>query len=655
MILRKIVFLITAFAFIQGQAQKLPRMHKRVAFFSSLNPKKLALRLTAGKYSDQEKVDAIHSWIVYNIKYDVKKYTANDYKVTSLKKVLRQRKAVCVGYCHLMEALCSYVGVKCVTVPGYSKNIETDACDSLYLDDHCWNAVKIDGRWKLLDPTWNAGYITFYRHGFFNKLKYIFSLGRNNQMKYRPRFHRNPETKFYLKTGNEFAYDHLSVIPLWQMVDEPFAMEDWQEDSTFYLREMKKSDAYSDPEDWDGQRDDFHEKDQMERLKEYGWAGCEFNGRNQLGAGIADYICGKQFEKIAMEKMTDTVAFCRQVDSVEFYLKRSMVRHDSAGKLIMVEKLSLLRNIKAKNEKMKVDNKLVMQVMKHAQKDAESGGKMQNKYANLANTKTQNNKENVKQFLLKTGIYTTMPAKQRYALDSTAAAIKVDSVNRILRFSNDTFDRLLVTMENQYNAVLMLLQKHTEYMDSLRGYTMAVVKYRYAGLDDNDYEIQQLKKLWLTNLKYHDSALYVNRVLMFDTMMRSVKFGFSYIGKMNTMYKSAASIYIEMKKKCVASSSDAIIAAYVSNLEKTKDLHNYFSSWLITHNYVCIDIQKVSGHLEAIAKHGQQVLKQEATIKILAKSLNQRFSSLSKLNLKQRIEADKSLKKMLALKRKNCK
>eukprot|EP00741_Cyanophora_paradoxa_P004502 tig00000806_g4371.t1 len=61
--------------------------------------------------------------------------------------VLRTRVAVCAGYAYLLEALCRRAGLAARYVSGHDGKT-----------DHAWVAVRLEGRWALLDPTWAAGH-----------------------------------------------------------------------------------------------------------------------------------------------------------------------------------------------------------------------------------------------------------------------------------------------------------------------------------------------------------------------------------------------------------------------------------------------------------------------------------------------------------------
>jgi hypothetical protein len=56
-----------------------------------------------------------------------------------------------------MDTLCSLAGISNVTVYGYAKDEFFDVNDTIYVHNHAWSAVKLDGLWYVYDATWSKG------------------------------------------------------------------------------------------------------------------------------------------------------------------------------------------------------------------------------------------------------------------------------------------------------------------------------------------------------------------------------------------------------------------------------------------------------------------------------------------------------------------
>jgi hypothetical protein len=117
----------------------------------------LATQLVQGQSSERDKALALYDWIAQNVRYDMASFLAEDLPDPSPELVLSSRLAVCEGYARLFMAMSHAVGLEAVMVPGYSKGFAPDEDRSK--PDHAWNAVKLDGQWVLLDPTWGSGHI----------------------------------------------------------------------------------------------------------------------------------------------------------------------------------------------------------------------------------------------------------------------------------------------------------------------------------------------------------------------------------------------------------------------------------------------------------------------------------------------------------------
>lgn len=114
--------------------------------------------LTRHASDDLGKERLIFTWIATHVAYDDYGFNTGNYSDTSPEGVFRNRVSVCHGYSELFTALCRLAGLEAVTVIGYAKGITYSPGSSFSDTNHAWNAVKINGEWKLVDVTWSAGY-----------------------------------------------------------------------------------------------------------------------------------------------------------------------------------------------------------------------------------------------------------------------------------------------------------------------------------------------------------------------------------------------------------------------------------------------------------------------------------------------------------------
>ena len=94
-------------------------------------------KLVTNDMSDDDKLLAIHDYIINNTRYDVNK--SNDASYTALGPLFNGT-AVCSGYADLMAIFATRLGLKNYKVAS---------------NTHVWNAIYVNGEWLNLDLTWD--------------------------------------------------------------------------------------------------------------------------------------------------------------------------------------------------------------------------------------------------------------------------------------------------------------------------------------------------------------------------------------------------------------------------------------------------------------------------------------------------------------------
>lgn len=122
----------------------------------------IAEQITNGKESDYDKLLAIHDWVCSYIYYDVDSLSRDDIVPYSATEVVKRRRAVCLGYASLVAALCRSIDIPCNVVSGYALGVNetemqwTEANITSSEQNHAWNEAYVDGRWVILDTTWDC-------------------------------------------------------------------------------------------------------------------------------------------------------------------------------------------------------------------------------------------------------------------------------------------------------------------------------------------------------------------------------------------------------------------------------------------------------------------------------------------------------------------
>ena len=139
------------------------------------NMPKLTYNLTSNLDTDVERFRAIYMWVCHNISNDYNLYLKNKrkkskYKNDSVKlkawndrfkkevfhKLLKQERTICTGYAYIIQELSKLANLNCEIVHGYGRTSMTNI-DEFDPPNHSWNAIKLNGKWYLCDPTWASG------------------------------------------------------------------------------------------------------------------------------------------------------------------------------------------------------------------------------------------------------------------------------------------------------------------------------------------------------------------------------------------------------------------------------------------------------------------------------------------------------------------
>lgn len=188
------VFLLLTSGIIRGQVSdfystdfaKADSIAKSYNSYELQNPKILTDSLTKNLTSDVEKFRVIFKWISDNISYDVEMFHRKNKKEESLRykrqalirwqkrfskklnsRVITKKVALCSGYSTLLEIMCQYAGLQCVTIEGYGRQ-HHDRIGTGSIN-HAWNAVLLNNKWYLADPTWASGYGNYRMDRFRRK------------------------------------------------------------------------------------------------------------------------------------------------------------------------------------------------------------------------------------------------------------------------------------------------------------------------------------------------------------------------------------------------------------------------------------------------------------------------------------------------------
>lgn len=297
-------------------------------------PLKLIDKLIAGKNTEKEKFDAIFTWVTKNIKYNYYAYLAPTGSVRSrVDWILKYKTGICIDYAYLMDTLCQLAGIKNISVYGYAKDNLFDVNDSIYMDNHAWNAVKLNNFWYLYDVTWSSGeykwsYTKFSERIFDLKKKILlrkkektinfksiytrecdttknmysktyYTLSRKNRIilkllskfkiKKKRVFTKVTRPDYYLSNPEIFAITHFPDNPYWSLITTQESIKTFESDSAYYhlndsVYIKQKRGGRTCPE-----CDNYFSLDEMNKEKQMRKNSLAFNKRNKFVLWLCDY------------------------------------------------------------------------------------------------------------------------------------------------------------------------------------------------------------------------------------------------------------------------------------------------------------------------------------------------------------------------------
>lgn len=127
---------------------------KNSRFIKSLPPMTTAITLATTYVcrpyrSDVQRLRAIFTWITEIICWE-EDFEGDDQVDT--RRIIQQKRACAKEFAVLVSEMCSAVGLHCEVVRGYLKTPgEIPETNMLPRPNHWWNAVSVDGEWRMMD------------------------------------------------------------------------------------------------------------------------------------------------------------------------------------------------------------------------------------------------------------------------------------------------------------------------------------------------------------------------------------------------------------------------------------------------------------------------------------------------------------------------
>ncbi|BHF57666.1 hypothetical protein SprV_0100060900 [Sparganum proliferum] len=155
--------------------------------------------------SELERVRAIFLWLCTK---DLHKMNFDNVKPDSPEEILMGIRTGKSTYAQIFLTLCRYANLHCKLILGYAKGADYSPGMRFTgsVGQHSWNAVLIDGTWRLVDCHWAARRLIVKRASVEN-IRYVL------------------DTFYFLANPSQLIYTHFPHDTDWQLLHHPITLE----------------------------------------------------------------------------------------------------------------------------------------------------------------------------------------------------------------------------------------------------------------------------------------------------------------------------------------------------------------------------------------------------------------------------------------------
>jgi hypothetical protein len=556
-----------AFLFSIYCSAQVEECYKRVPYFQTRKAEKLAASLTRGMGSDSEKVCAIHSWMTHHIKYDLKKYFAYDYTRDDVKKVLRRRKAICLGYADLFNELCRCAGLLSCGVPGYIRNWSTDLNDRFYLDEHIWNAVYVEHEWKLVDVTWDAGHVEFFKQTFIGRIIQVLTLGKVRIYRFKPHFVNAPVNTFYCKSGYYFKMDHIPADPVWQLLEPLQAVEQLERDSAFFLMQRDTGEHPVHDEAF-SRRMILAQMSREEKDIADGFSAYKFNHKNHFSVARSYMMMAEQAFNEIDSTITDTLVLRKMCDTVNYRLGMAIRHHDSNAYWLGRQKEELLMNNVKKRSIMTGQNQRLIASTRKAVRNLLRGRILTADARAGCRAIAKRNYTSLRRLERSRRFDLAEYKGGCSAGDTTAARQRISVLLDSLRAYDLEIPRKFSHADSVYDYCVQRISAYAHRSTDNKRTARKLDKIRHHNIDDLDYILRDVKDTLMKH-KFSDDALLMtaDSACIITCLVREVSRLKNDFDRFCQCRKAIDGEYVKLKKCCpdtrrVSQDYDANLDAY---------------------------------------------------------------------------------------------
>ncbi|MCQ2819734.1 MAG: hypothetical protein MJ252_20915, partial [archaeon] len=177
------------------ERNKIENILSKITYQSPKDLNKLVKVLgdSSSNCTNAERAFLSYLWVVSNIKYSFNKVLE-----MSNEEVFKEKSTNSLGFSNIFKFLTQSLGVENVSIPGYSNFFKSEEEDNS--QNHFWNAIRLEGKWFLVDTVLGAGEVK----------------------KETKEFIQRRDDYYFCVNPNEFKYTHLPSELTWQLSDNVF-------------------------------------------------------------------------------------------------------------------------------------------------------------------------------------------------------------------------------------------------------------------------------------------------------------------------------------------------------------------------------------------------------------------------------------------------
>lgn len=164
--------------------------------------------LTRTCKTELEKARVLFRWVIAK---DINKHSVNEIvRPHATDRLLKGVKSGKETYHQLYKKLCSYAGLHCEIVLGYSKGAGYKP--GMRMDGqtfrNSWTVVNINGSWRLVNCTWAARHVTGHKDNL-------------------PQMYHKYDEFYFLTDPEDHIYQHYPDDPYWQLLEIPLPFSEF--------------------------------------------------------------------------------------------------------------------------------------------------------------------------------------------------------------------------------------------------------------------------------------------------------------------------------------------------------------------------------------------------------------------------------------------